>query len=124
MEDRRGKGGSGKRFLTHVTVRQRERVIVVKVDQVDRLEAAGDYVKVHLGRSTHLLDDTMKALEARLDPERFVRIHRSHIVNVDRIRELEPFFHGDYVVRLTDGTKLRLSRGRGEALERAIGRSL
>ncbi|MGH7565734.1 MAG: LytR/AlgR family response regulator transcription factor [Gemmatimonadota bacterium] len=112
------------RRLRHLTVRERDRVVVLRVDDVDRFEAAGDYVEVHAGGKVHLLDDTMKSLEARLDPGRFVRIHRSHIVRVERIRELHPFFHGDYVVVLRDGTKVRLARGRRAALERALGREI
>lgn len=114
--------GQGNRPLTHLTVRERDRVVLLNLDEVNRFEAAGDYVEVHTAGRTHLLDDTMKSLEARLDPERFVRIHRSHIVRVDGIRELHPFFHGDYVVVMRDGSKLRLARGRREALERALGR--
>lgn len=115
---------AGRRHLTHLTVRERERVVLVKVEDVARFEAAGDYVEVHVGDRTHLIDDTMKSLEAELDPRRFVRIHRSHIVNVDRIAELEPFFHGDWVITMDDGAELRLARTRREALERALGRSL
>lgn len=124
VEDRRPGSGGKDGFLSHLTVRERDRVVVLDVDDVDRFEAAGDYVAVHVGGRSHLIDDTMKSLEAELDPDRFVRIHRSHIVRVDRIRELQPFFHGDYVVTLEDGTELRLSRTRREALERALGRSL
>ncbi len=124
VEDREPRPGRKEGFLTHLTVRERDRVVVVDVDEVDRLEAAGDYVEVHVGGRTHLIDDTMKSLEAELDPDRFVRIHRSHIVRVDRIRELQPFFHGDYVVTLADGTELRLARTRRDALERALGRSI
>ena len=66
----------------------------------------------------------MKDMEKRLDPRRFVRIHRSSIVNVARIKELQPYFHGDYVVIMNDGTRLRLSRGRRHRLGSVIGRSL
>jgi two-component system LytT family response regulator len=123
VEERSG-GEPNRRRLTHLTVRERDRVVVLKADDVHRFEAAGDYVTAHVGKKVHLLDDTMKSLEARLDPRRFVRIHRSHIVRVDAIRELHPFFHGDYVVVLSDGTRLRLARGRREALEEALGRSI
>lgn len=110
--------------LTRLTVRERDRVRLLRVDAVDYFEAAGDYVRAHEGGRTHLLDDTMRSLEEALDPRRFVRIHRSHIVRIDRIRELEPFLHGDWMVRLQDGTELRLSRTRRKALERALGRRL
>ncbi|HEX2190413.1 MAG TPA: LytTR family DNA-binding domain-containing protein [Longimicrobiaceae bacterium] len=103
------------RFL----VRRGGRVQVVHADEIDWVEAAGDYVSLHAGGATHLLRETMAALEARLDPARFLRIHRSTIVNVERIRELHPHFNREYVVVLRDGTRLKLSRsyrGRLDAL--------
>lgn len=120
-----GSGDSGPaRPITRLTVRERDRVRVLALDAVDWFEAAGDYVRVHAAGRTHLIDDTMKELEAGLDPERFVRIHRSTIVRVDRIRELEPSSHGDWLVRLEGGVELRMSRTRREAVERALGRGL
>jgi len=88
-----------------------------------RVEADGDYVKIHAGKRWHLLRETMKRLEAELDPGRFVRIHRSTIVNIERIRELQSYFRGEYVVILHDGTTLKLSRGYKERLEAGLGRS-
>jgi two-component system LytT family response regulator len=79
-------------------------------------------VRVHAGRAWHVLRETMKHLETQFDPVRFVRIHRSTIVNVERIKELQPYFHGEYVVVLQDGTHLKLSRGYKEHLETALGR--
>lgn len=110
--------------LTRLTVRERDRVRVLALDAVDYFEAEGDYVRVHAGGKTHLIDDTMRALEAGLDPQRFVRIHRSTIVRLDRIRELEPSSHGDWLVRLEGGVELRMSRTRREGVERALGREL
>jgi two-component system LytT family response regulator len=81
------------------------------VREVDFLEASGNYVALHVGGKTHLIHETMSAAEARLDPSRFVRIHRSTIVNVARIRELRPHCNGEYVVILKDDTELKLSRG-------------
>lgn len=78
------------------------RVILVDVDEVDRLEAAGNYVEVHSGARHHLVRETMASLEARLDPARFVRVSRSSIVNADRVRELQPMFNRDFVVVLRD----------------------
>ena len=86
------------------------RVILVDVDEVDRLEAAGNYVEVHTGARHHLVRETMASLEARLDPERFVRVSRASIVNASRVRELQPMFSGDFVVVLRDGTKVAGSR--------------
>ncbi|HEY1343027.1 MAG TPA: LytTR family DNA-binding domain-containing protein, partial [Bryobacteraceae bacterium] len=86
------------------------RVFLLKTTDIDWVEAAGNYLRLHVGAAAHLLRETMNNLEARLDPECFWRIHRSTLVNVDRIRELQPLFHGDYVVILQDGTELTLSR--------------
>lgn len=89
----------------------------LKVTDIDWIEAEGDHVRFHAGGRTQLLRETMVHLEARLDPRRFVRIHRSTIVNLDRVRKLTPSFAGEYAVLLQDGTKLRLSRGYHERLQ-------
>jgi two-component system LytT family response regulator len=94
------------RFL----VRERGRSSFVAVAEIDWIEAAGNYLKLHARSGTHLLRATMKELEARLDPTRFVRIHRTTIVNLDRVRYLEPWSHGDQLVVLQSGEKLTLSR--------------
>jgi two-component system LytT family response regulator len=92
---------------------------LLPVAEVAWFEAAGNYVKIHTGGERRLLRETMANLETRLDPEQFARIHRSTIVNLHKVKELEPWFHGDYVVRLTDGQKLTLSRSyRGRLLEK------
>jgi len=81
-------------------------------------------VRIHVGKQWHLLRETMKRLEAQLDPARFVRIHRSTIVNLERVKELQPFFRGEYVVVLHNGTTLKLSRGYREHLEAKLGRAI
>lgn len=86
------------------------RVFFVRQEDIDWIEAADNYVNLHVGTETHLVRETMNSLEQRLDPHRFLRIHRSTIVNADRIKELRPWFHGEYVVLLKDGTELTLSR--------------
>jgi two-component system LytT family response regulator len=86
------------------------RVFFLKTEDVDWIEAAGNYVKLHCGRDAHLLRETMSHLEARLDPNKFLRIHRSTLVNIDRIKELHPLFSGDYTVLLRNGAELILSR--------------
>ena len=93
------------------------RVVLLKVDDIDWIEADGNYAKLHVGKKAHLLREKMHDLEAQLDPQRFVRIHRSIIVNLERIKELHPHFNGDYVVVLEDGRQLKLSRSRREQLE-------
>ena len=75
-------------------------------------------MRLHVGRASHLVRETIQSLEASLDPARFMRIHRSTIVNLDRVREIQPLVHGEYRVVLTDGTKLSLSRGYRDRLAR------
>jgi two-component system LytT family response regulator len=111
------------RYLKRLTIKSGGRVTIVPTRDIDWIEAEGDYVKIHAGRAWHLLRETMKHLETEFDPATFVRIHRSTIVNVERIKELQPYFRGEYVVILHDGTKLKLSRGYKEQLEAALGRS-
>ena len=111
-------------YLRRLVVRRAGRVFFVDVDRIDWFEAADYYVRLHVAGDRHLLRITMKELERTLDPGRFIRIHRSHIVRIDMIRELEPCFHGEYVVILEDGTKLPLSRSRRKKLERALGQRL
>jgi two-component system LytT family response regulator len=95
--------------VTRVAVRSGARIQFVRLDQVDWIEAAANYVRLHIGAVSHLFRGSMVALERRLDPSRFVRIHRSTIVNVDRITELQPSFAREHIVVLRDGTRLRLS---------------
>ena len=106
-----------KSYLTRVMIKAAGRVVLLKVDEIDFIEADGNYAKLHVGRKSHLLREKMHDLEGRLDPAKFVRIHRSVIVNLDRIKEMHPHFNGDYVVVLEDGRQLRLSRTRRENLE-------
>jgi two-component system, LytTR family, response regulator len=107
-----------------LVVKSGGRVFFVRTDEIEWIEAAGNYVRLNLENQTHLFRETMTQMEARLDPQRFVRIHRSRIVNADRIKELQPWFNGEYVVVLRNGTQLRLSRSYRERLEQQLGRSL
>ncbi len=108
--------------LTRLLVRSGDRTQVLKVDDVDWVEAADNYVKVHALGQIHLLREKLSHLRSRLDPARFLRIHRSAVVNVDRIQSLYPLFHGDQMVVLRDGTELSLSRRYRQELERVLGR--
>ena len=108
-------------FLDRFVVRSVGRIVFVRAADVDWIEAAGNYVRLRIGKESHLLRETMSSLETRLDPKVFARIHRSTIVNIDRIRELNHIFHGDYSVLLKDGTRLTLSRGYREQFERIVG---
>ncbi len=109
------------RYLTRLMVKTTGRVVFVRTDEIDWIEAYDNYVRLHTGGKAHLLRQTMNELEASLNPERFARIHRSTIVNLDRIRELHPHFNGESVVILHDGTELKLSRSRRENLEQRFG---
>ena len=105
------------RHADRLIVRSGGRVIFLRVDELDWAEAAGNYVRLHAGPAEYLYRETMAGLEAMLDPARFARIHRSTIVNVDRIREMHPLFKGDYTVVLRDGRQLTLSRAYRERLK-------
>jgi two-component system LytT family response regulator len=110
--------------LTRLVIRSSGRIFFLRVEEIDWLEAADNYVCIHVGRESHLVRQTLQSLEESLDPARFLRIHRSTLVNVDRIQELHPLFHGDYVVKLLDGTELSLSRSCREKLAGPLGQYL
>ncbi len=110
--------------LTRFVIRSAGRIFFLRVEDIDWLEAAGNYVSIHVGRESHLIRETLQSVEGRLDPAKFLRIHRSTVVNCDRIKELQPLFHGDYVVRLRDGTELTLTRNYREKLAGVLGRFL
>ena len=99
-----------RKYLSRLAVRSGERTIFLAVDDVERMEAAQNYVRVHTGQGTHLLHVPMNTLETSLDPEQFVRIHRSHIVNLRRIKQLWTFGHGQYVVELASGERVQSGR--------------
>jgi two-component system LytT family response regulator len=94
--------------------------VFLPLDEIDYLEAAGNYVCVHAGGQQYLMRDTMNACEGRLAGDDFVRIHRSVIVNRHRIKELRPWFTGEYVVILTTGKELTLSRGYRDRLPKLM----
>jgi two-component system LytT family response regulator len=100
------------------------RIFFVRTGEIDWIEAAGNYVKLHVGNDSHLIRETMNAVEAKLSPDLFVRIHRCHIVNIEQVRELQPWFNGEYVVFLKNGTRLTLSRGYRERLQERVGRTI
>ena len=99
------------RPVRRFAVQKNGRIYFVPVGQVEWIEAAGQYVRLHTGQRCHLIRDSIKRLETVLDAERFVRIHRSAMVCVERIVEMHPLFHGEYEVVLDSGAKLKLSRG-------------
>jgi two-component system, LytTR family, response regulator len=97
--------------LRRLVIRTGGRVVFLELDEVDWIEAAANYVKLHVGKASYLLREGIGHISAKLDPERFVRIHRSSIVNVSRIRELQPCDSGEYIAVLRDGKELSCSRG-------------
>jgi two-component system LytT family response regulator len=107
-------------YHRRLPVRTEGRTRFVAVEQIDWIEAAGASLRLHAGPTVHTTRGPLTALEARLDPARFVRIHRSTIVSLDRVQEVQPYFHGDAILILHDGTRLRVSRDRREAVERAL----
>ena len=104
-----------------LVVKSGGRLFFLRADEIDWIEAAGNYVRLHVGSTSHLLRETMNAIEARLDPEKFFRIHRCRIVNMERIQELQPWLNGEYAVLLRTGTRLTLSRGCREKLQERLG---
>jgi two-component system LytT family response regulator len=103
-----------------LVVKSGGRVFFVRTDEIEWIEAAGNYVRLHLATQTHVFRETMNDMEARLDSERFFRIHRSRIVNADRIKELQPWTSGEYLLVLQNGAHLRLSRSYREKLQQRL----
>jgi two-component system LytT family response regulator len=97
-------------YARRLTVRKGDRTRFVRLEDVDWIEAARNYVQLHVGEESYLVRTSLKGLLQRLDPALFVRIHRSAVVNLERIREVQPWVGGDYVVLLEDGQTLRVSR--------------
>lgn len=108
------------RYVSRWLIKSAGRVFFLKTDDIDYVQAEDYYVKLHVGRKGHLLRETMNEMEAKLDPSQFLRIHRSSIVNIERIRELQQHFNGEYIVLLQDGTELKLSRSRREQLQNLL----
>ncbi|MCP4664496.1 MAG: response regulator transcription factor [bacterium] len=118
IESRRSK------YPERLVVKTSGRVVFLKVAEIDWVDAAGNYVKLHTGNESLLLRETMGRIEERLDPRQFLRIHRSTIVNIEGIRELQQQFHGDYVVILKTGQRLTLSRSYRDKIQELLERSL
>ena len=114
----------GPQPLERFVIKSGGRVFFLRARDIEWIEAAGNYVKLHVGPETHVFRETMNSIESKLDPAVFFRIHRSHIVNIERVRELQPWFNGEYVVFLTSGARLTLSRGYREKLQDRIGKPL
>jgi two-component system LytT family response regulator len=102
--------GETARAITILTVKSGTRILRIDVDEIAWIEAAGDYVCIHAGDETHVLRETLRELERRLDPRQFVRIHRSTIVNLASVKEMRPHLNGEYFLLLDSGHKIKLSR--------------
>jgi two-component system, LytTR family, response regulator len=113
-----------KKQADRLVVKSGGRVFFLKNDEIDWIEAAGNYVRLHVGTETHLLRETMNAIQKKLDPAVFIRIHRSTFVNIERVKELQPWFHGEYVVIMRDGTQLTMSRSYRTNLPDLLGTTL
>jgi two-component system, LytTR family, response regulator len=112
------------RRVERLIIRDRGRAVALEPSAIDWVKSDGDYVRIYAGRSNYLHDATLTALAEQLPADRFVRIHRSTIVNVERIHALEPVTNGDYVVLLTTGARLKLSRTHRELLGKQMGSRL
>lgn len=106
LEELRGKS----QYMERLVIKDERRIWFINVNKIDWFEADGKYVQVHTGKNAHLVRESLTSLEGRLDPKMFARVHRSTIVNINSISELQPWFHGDYRILLKDGTELILSR--------------
>jgi len=104
-----------------IVIKSDGEIVCLKPNEIDWAESAGNYVCLHVGAATHILRETITALESRLGPRQFMRVHRSTLVNVDRIKTLKPSLYGDYSILLRDGTKLTLSRGFRESVLKRLG---
>ena len=111
-------GREAVRYETRFSVRTGQRIVIVLVNDIDWIEACGDYVTLHVGNRNHLLRQTMNKMESQLDPARFLRIHRSTIVQTSRIRELVALDNREFLLRLTDGKELKTSRSYSDRIDK------
>ncbi|HKX27382.1 MAG TPA: LytTR family DNA-binding domain-containing protein [Blastocatellia bacterium] len=109
-------------YLERLVIKTNERVLVLKTDEIDWIEAEGNYVRIHFDKQSSLIRETLSHLASQLDPRKFPRIHRSRLVNIDRIQELQPWSHRDYRIILRNGTELALSRSYREQLCQLLGK--
>ena len=111
---------AGAKQADRLVFKQDGRVILVRSNAIDWLESDGNYVRIHCGSESHYVRETLAGLEAQLPPDKFMRVSRSAVVNLDRIKEFQPLFYGDYAVILQTGTKLTLSRNYRDRLEKLL----
>jgi len=97
-------------YLEKIAVSSDDRICLIPIERIEFIEASGNYIRIHVGKSAYLLRETVQSIEGKLDPEKFWRIHRSTIVNIERIREIKQMFHGSYRVVMANGKDVTLSR--------------
>ena len=97
-------------YLRRFTLRTEGKFLVLNITEIDAIESAGNYVAIQTGKETYILRQTLSALEKQLDPSKFLRISRSAIVNLERVKELRPMFHGQYVITLHSGKRVTMTR--------------
>lgn len=110
-------------FLQKILVKANDRLSFLGTEKIDWIKAEGNYVRLHIREASHLLRETISNLETQLDPARFIRISRSAIVNINRVKEIQQMFHGDYRIILEDGTELNMSRRFRDRLPRLVTKS-
>jgi two-component system LytT family response regulator len=110
--------------LERLIVKTNGKIIFLRLEEVDWIESAGNYVKLHCGNETHLIRETMNGLEQQLNPKKFIRIHRCTIINIEKIKELEPYFNGEYKVILNNNSQVFLSRNYKENFTKVLGKPL
>ena len=120
LGDLRREQGMPDRFI----IKSGGRVVFLRVEEIEWVTTVGNYVRLHVGRDSHLMRETMTGMESQLNPDRFMRIHRSTIVNLDRVKEVQPWAKGEYVVIMRDGTRLIMSRRYRERLNERLNKSI
>jgi two-component system, LytTR family, response regulator len=115
---------AGTKYLERLVIKTGGRVFFLETSEIDWIEAEGNYIRIHTEKASYLLRETISNLETQLDPKEFLRVHRSTIVKIDSIRELQPWFHGEYRIILRGGTELTLSRSYRDRLQEILGKSL
>ncbi len=108
------------RYTERLSFKDGSKVVMLDSHEIEWIDAAGDYMCIHASGKTHIIRETMKALQTRLDPVRFQRIHRSAIVNIDRVKELHPHSNGEYFIILDNGAELKLSRSYKDVVARFL----
>jgi len=109
-----------RKYLDRLVIKAGGRVTFLKTEEIDWIEAAGNYIRLYIGKDSHLLRETMNNIQTKLDPEKFLRIHRSTILKIDRIKELQPWYHGEYFVTLENGKQLTSSRSYRHQLSKLL----